>query len=48
MTCRVRLRSPASNPHDLAALLNWLAAVFAAPPDREAVASYRRGPPANG
>jgi TorA-specific chaperone len=31
---------------DLAALLNWLAAVFAAPPDRDSIASYRRGPAA--
>jgi len=32
--------------HDLAALFNWLAAVFAAPPDRDSIASYRRGPAA--
>lgn len=31
------------DPHDLAALLNWLSAVFAAPPDCETVAAYRRG-----
>ena len=35
MTCRVRPRSQASNPHDLVALFNWLSAVFAAPPDRD-------------
>jgi TorA-specific chaperone len=34
------------DPHDLAALIEWLSAVFAAPPDRDAVASYRRGPAA--
>jgi TorA specific chaperone len=34
------------DPRDLAALTNWLSAVFAAPPDRQAVASYRRGPAA--
>jgi len=28
---------------DLAALFNWLSAVFAAPPDRDSIASYRRG-----
>jgi len=33
-------------PHDLAALSEWLSALFAGPPDREAVASYRRGPAA--
>jgi len=31
------------DPHDLAAVIEWLSAVFAAPPDRAAVASYRRG-----
>jgi TorA specific chaperone len=31
---------------DLAALFAWLSAVFAAPPDAEAVASYRSGPAA--
>ena len=31
---------------DLAALLTWLSAVFAAPPDGAAIASYRRGPAA--
>lgn len=35
------------DPHDLAALTHWLSAIFAAPPDREAVASYRRGPAAD-
>lgn len=29
---------------DLVALFNWLSAVFAAPPDRNSIASYRRGP----
>ena len=29
---------------DLVALFNWLSAIFAAPPDRDAIASYRRGP----
>ena len=33
---------------DLVALFNWLSAVFAAPPDRDSVASYRRGPAAAG
>jgi TorA-specific chaperone len=31
---------------DLAALFTWLSAVFAAPPDGDAIASYRRGPAA--
>ncbi len=31
---------------DLVALFNWLSAVFAAPPDRGSVASYRVGPAA--
>jgi TorA-specific chaperone len=31
---------------DLVALFNWLSAVFAAPPDRDSVISYRRGPAA--
>jgi TorA-specific chaperone len=31
---------------DLVALFNWLSAVFAAPPDRDSVVSYRRGPAA--
>ena len=31
---------------DLVALFNWLSAVFAAPPDRDSIASYRRGPAA--
>jgi TorA-specific chaperone len=33
-------------PHDLVALFNWLAAVFAAPPDRDSIVSYRCGPAA--
>jgi len=32
--------------HDFVALFTWLSAVFAAPPDRDSVASYRRGPAA--
>ncbi len=32
--------------HDLAALFNWLSAVFATPPDRDSIGSYRRGPAA--
>ncbi|MGA2493751.1 MAG: molecular chaperone TorD family protein [Roseiarcus sp.] len=32
--------------HDLAALFNWLSAVFATPPDRDSIVSYRRGPAA--
>jgi len=31
---------------DLAALFTWLSAVFAAPPDGDAIVSYRRGPAA--
>ena len=32
--------------HDLVALFDWLSDVFAAPPDRASVASYRHGPAA--
>ncbi len=31
------------DPREVAALFDWLAAVFAAPPNRETVAAYRRG-----
>jgi TorA-specific chaperone len=34
------------DPGDLSALSAWLSALFAAPPDRDAIASYRRGPAA--
>ena len=36
----------ALEPRELVALFNWLTAVFAAPPDRDSIVSYRRGPAA--
>ena len=46
MTCRVRAAFEGLDARDLVASFNWLSAVFAAPPDSDFVASYRRGPAA--